>query len=63
MTSVSKNVYIDKLDDVVNKYNNTYSTIKMKSVDLKSSTYIDFSKEINDEIRSLKLVIMLKFKI
>ena len=34
MTSVSKNVYIDKLDDIVNKYNNTYhSTIKMKSVD------------------------------
>ena len=61
MTSVSKNVYIDKLDDVVNKYNNTYSTIKMKSVDLKSSTNLDFSKEINDEIPSLKLVIMLKF--
>ena len=34
MTSVSKNVYVDKLDDIVNKYNNTYhSTIKMKSVD------------------------------
>ena len=61
MTSVSKNVYIDKLDDVVSKYNNTYSTIKMKSVDLKSSTNIDFSKEINDEIPSLKLVIILKF--
>ena len=61
MTSVSKNVYIDKLDDVVNKYNNTYSTIKMKSVDLKSSTNLDFSKEINDEIPSLKSVIMLKF--
>ena len=61
MTSVSKNVYIDKLDDVVNKYNNTYSTSKMKSVDLKSSTNIDFSKEINDEIPSLKLVIILKF--
>ena len=48
MTSVSKNVYIDKLDDIVNKYNNTYhSTIKMKPVDVKSSTYIDSSKEIN----------------
>ena len=47
MNSVSKNVYIDKLDDIVNKYNNTYhSTIKMKSVDVKSTTYIDFSKEI-----------------
>ena len=43
MTSVSIYVYIDKLDDMVNKYNNTYhSTIEMKSVDVKSSTYIDF---------------------
>ena len=41
MTSISKNVYIDKLDDIVNKYNNTYhSNIKMKPVDVKSSTYI-----------------------
>ena len=37
MTSVSKYVYIDKLDDTVNKYNNTFhSTIKMKPVDIKS---------------------------
>ena len=50
MTSISKNVYIDELDDVVNKYNNTYhSTIKMKPVDIKSNTYIDSSKEINDK--------------
>ena len=43
-------MYIDKLDDIVNEYNNTYhSTIKMKPVDVKSSTYIDSSKEINDE--------------
>ena len=40
MTSVSKNVYIDKLDDIVNKYNTTYySTIKMKPIDVKSNTY------------------------
>ena len=39
MTSVSKNVYIDKLDDIVNKYNNTYhSIIKMKPADVKLST-------------------------
>ena len=38
--------YVDKLDDIVNDYNNTYhSTIKMKSVDIKSSTYIDFFVE------------------
>ena len=39
MNSMSKNVYIDKLDDIVNKYNNTYhNTIKMKLADVKSST-------------------------
>ena len=49
MTSTSKNAYIDKLDDIVNKYNNTYSTIKMKPVVIKSSTYIDFNKKNNKE--------------
>ena len=50
MTSISKNMYIDKLDDIVSNYNNTYhSTIKMKPVDVKSSTYIDFNKENNKE--------------
>ena len=45
MTSISKNVYIDKLDDVVNEYNNTYHrTITMKPVDVKDNTYIDFEK-------------------
>ena len=48
MTSISKNVYIDKLDDIVNKYKNTYHrTIKIKHVDVKPSTYIDSSKEVN----------------
>ena len=48
MTSISKNKYIDKLDDIVNKCNNTYhSTIKMKSVDVKSSPCIDFDKKNN----------------
>ena len=42
MTSVLKNVCIDKLDDIVNKCNNTYhSTIKMKLVDVTSNTYIN----------------------
>ena len=42
VTLISKNVYIDKLDDMVNKFNNTYhSTSKMKPDDLKSSTYIN----------------------
>ena len=56
MTSISKNVYIDKLDDIVNKYNNTYnSTIKIKPVDVKSSTYFDSSKEINDKNPKFKI--------
>ena len=50
MASISKNVYIDKLDDIVNEYNNTqHRTIKMKPVDAKSNTYIDFEKEVNDK--------------
>ena len=47
MTSVSTNLYIDKLDDIVNKDNNKYhSTVKIKAVDIKLSTYIDSSNEI-----------------
>ena len=47
MTSISENIYIDKLDDMVNKYNNAYpSTIRMKLFDVKSNTYIDSSKKI-----------------
>ena len=49
-------MYIDKLDDIVNKYRNTYhSTIKMKPVDVKSSTYIDSSKQINDKDPKFKI--------
>ena len=64
MISTSKNVHIDKLDDMMNKYNNTcHSTIKMESVDLKSNSYINFSKGINDElILNLKLVIILEYQ-
>ena len=48
MSSVLKNVYIDKLYDIVDEYNNTYHRrIKMKPVDVKDSTYIDFNKEVN----------------
>ena len=50
MTSVSPNVYIDKLDDIVNKYNNTYTTIKMKPTDVTSSKYINFGIESNNVI-------------
>ena len=46
MTSISKNVYIDKLDETVNKYNNIYHrTIKIKHADTNPGMYIDFNKE------------------
>ena len=57
MTSTSKNVHIDKLDDIVNKYNNTYHRIiKMKPVDVKPSSFIDFDKENNKEGPKFKVV-------
>ena len=50
MNSISKNMYTDKLDYIVSKYNHTYhSSIKMKPIDVKSSTYIDFDKNNNKE--------------
>ena len=56
MVSISTNVYLDKLTDMVNKYNNTYhSTITMKPVDAKSSTYIDFNEESNKEDLEVKV--------
>ena len=56
MTLISENVYTDKLDDIVNKYNNTYhSTIKIKSIDIKSNTYINSGKEINNEDPKFKV--------
>ena len=56
MTSILKNVYVDKFDDIVNKYRNTYHrTIKMKPVDVNSSPYIDFNKENNNEEPKFKV--------
>ena len=56
MISISKNVYIDKLDDIVNKYSNTYHTaIKMKPTDVKDNTYINIDKEVNDEDPKFKV--------
>ena len=63
MTSISKNVYIDQLDDMVNKYNNTYHrTIKMKPTDVNPSMYIDFDKEMIMKVLNLKLAIMLEYQ-
>ena len=56
MTLRSKNAYIDKLDDIVNKYNNTcHRTIKMKPIDVKDSTYINIDKEVNDKDPQFKV--------
>ena len=56
MTAISKNVYIDKLDDIVNEYNNTYHrTLKMKPIDVKDNTYTDFQKEVNNKDPKLKI--------
>ena len=56
MSSLSKNVYIDKLGDILNKYNNTYHrTIKMKPIDSKNNTFINIDKEINDKDPKFKV--------
>ena len=56
MTSISKNVYIDKLDDIVNEYSNTYHrTIKMNPIDVKANTYINIGKEVNDKDPKFKV--------
>ena len=59
MTSISKNLYVNKLDDIVNEYNNTYHiTIKMKSIDVKGDTYINTIKKLIVKILNSKLVIV-----
>ena len=57
-TLVSKNVYIDKLDGIVDDDDNNtcHRTIKMKPVDVKNSTYLDFKKEVNDKDPKFKVV-------
>ena len=56
MTSISKNVYIDKLNDIVKKHINTYhKLIKVKPVDVKYNTYINFKKEVNDKNPTCKV--------
>ena len=62
MTSISKNVYINKLNDIVNEYNNAnHRIIKMKPVDVKDNTYIDFEKEVNDKDPKFKVGDHVKF--
>ena len=56
MTSISKNVYIDRLDDIVNEYSNTYHrAIKMKPDDVNDNTHIDSSKKVNNKDPKFKI--------
>ena len=49
-------MYIDKLDDVVHKYNNkSHRAINMKPIDFKGNTYIDLGKEVNDNDPKFKV--------
>ena len=66
MTAVSKNVYFDMLDDIVNKYNNTvHRTIKMKPIDVTSDSYAEYNEDSNETEPKFKvgdLVRILKYK-
>ena len=56
VTSISKNVYIDKLEDIANEYNNTcHRAIKMKPIDVKDNTYINTGNEVNDKDPKFKI--------
>ena len=48
-------MYIDKLDDIVDEYNTYHRTIKIKPVEVKDNTYIDFNKEVNDKESKFKV--------
>ena len=56
ITSISENVYIDKLDDIVDEYKNTYHrTITMKPIDVKDNKFINICKEVNDKDPKFKI--------
>ena len=62
MTAVSKNVYFDVLNDIVDKYNDTYhKIIKMKPIDIKSDSYAEYNVDSNEKDSKFKKVIMLEF--
>ena len=63
MTSVSKNVDVDKLDDIVYKYNNIYHTaIEMKPFDVKQTDILTLVKKLMIKILNLKLVVLLEYQ-
>ena len=55
MTAISKNMYFDGLNDIVDKYNNTYhKTIKMKPIDVKNYFFLNIKKNLIKKILNLK---------
>ena len=56
MTAISKNIYFDALDDIVNKYNNTvHRTIKMKPIDVTSDSYAEYNEDSNEKDPKFKV--------
>ena len=59
MAAISKNIYFDTLEDIVDKYNNTvHRTIKMKHIEVTSDYYTEYNEDSNKKVLNLKLVIM-----
>ena len=56
MTAISKNVYFNFLNDIVDKYSNTYhKTIRMKPVDVKSDSFAEYNEEPNEKDPKFKV--------
>ena len=56
MTAISKNVYFDILDDIVDEYNNTYhKTIKMKPIDVEDNSFAEYNEESNEKDPKFKV--------
>ena len=56
MTAISKNFYIDVLNDIVNRYNNTvYRTIKIKPIDVKNDSYVEYNEDSNKKSPKFKV--------
>ena len=56
MTSISKNVYFDALDDIVNKYNNTvHKTIKLRPIDVTDESFAEYNEDSNKKYRNFKI--------
>ena len=56
MTAISKNVYFDVLDDIVNKYSNTVNkTIKMEPIDVTDDSYAEYNEDFNKKDLKFKV--------